>query len=112
MSSAVLSGDFFIIQIPAPGTPLFDLRVSLSGIDYILKFDWSGRESRWYMTIFDAAGNVLTAGIKLVSGWLLYNRETNPLAPFGNFMVIDPEDQAPQLADFGIRSQLVWMPAA
>jgi hypothetical protein len=112
MSEAQLSGDSFVIKIHSPGTPLFDLRVTLAGVDFILKFDWADREARFYMTIFDASGNVITAGIKLLSGILLYTRETLANAPQGNFLVIDPEDEPPQLADFGLRSQLIWLPFA
>jgi hypothetical protein len=91
---------------------LFDERVTLNGIDYILRFDWHQREERWYLDIQDASGNVITAGIKLVSSWLLYSRETLPQAPQGNFGIVDPDSLPPQLADFGLRSFLLFWPAA
>lgn len=111
MSSTALTGQAFVIAIPKPGTPLFDMRVTLNGTDFILKFDWADRESRFYMSIFDANGIVITAGIKLISGWPLLTRETLPNAPQGNFVVVDPENEPPQLADFGLRSTLCWLPA-
>lgn len=100
----------FNIPIPQLGAPLFDERVSLNGTDYILLFDWHNRESRWYLTIYDAQGNVITAGIKLISGWPLYSREVSQLAPQGQFIVADPDTLPPALADFGQRSFLLFFP--
>jgi hypothetical protein len=109
--SGVLTGDAFTVNIPAPGTPLFDMRTTLNGVEYVLLFDWHDRESRWYMSVFDVSGNTITAGIKLLANWPLYSRETLPQAPHGQFIVSDPEGLPAQLADFGLRTVFQFWPA-
>ena len=98
-----------VIKVPS-GVPLFDTRVLLDGVDYILRFDWHARESRWYFDILDGTGAVITAGIKIVANWPLLDRETLPQAPKGNFFCYDFEAEAPQLEDFGNRPTLLYFP--
>jgi hypothetical protein len=98
------------INIPNPGTPLFDARVVLNGVDYILLFDWHDREQRFYMSVYDQNGVIITAGLKLLSDWPLYSRETLPQAPNGQFFVVDPDSLPAQLPDFGLRTQLLFIP--
>lgn len=105
----ILTGEALEIAVPQD-VPLFDIRTTLKGQEYILLFDWHDRESRWYMTVLDAAGNVVTAGIKLLSNWPLYSRETLPQAPHGQFIVADPDALPAQLADFGQRTKLLFFP--
>lgn len=100
----------FLIPVPNLGVPLWEERVTLNGTEFLILFDWHDREQRWYITISDAQGNVITAGIKLVPGWPLYNRETLPQAPKGNFVIADPQNLPPALADFGQRSLLLFYP--
>lgn len=95
------------IPIPLPGTPLFDERVTLDGVDYVLTFDWHQREERWYLTVADSNGAVITAGIKLVPDWPLYQRETLPNSPKGNFLSTGP--LPPDLASFGLRTFLLYV---
>ena len=101
--------DPVVIKVPS-GVPLFDTRVILDGRDYILRFDWHGREERWYFDVLDAAGNVITAGIKIIPNFPLYDRETREDAPPGNFLCIDPEGLPARLVDFGQRSKLLYFP--
>lgn len=108
----ILTGESLTINIPKTGTPLFDMRVVLSGTDYVLLFDWHDREQRWYMSVYDQQGIVITAGLKLVSNWPLYTRETLPQRPKGQFMVVDPNALPAQLPDFGLRTLLLFWPAA
>ncbi len=99
------------VQIPVPsGVPLFDMRIILDGTEYQLRFDWHDREKRWYLDVLDSQGLVITAGIKLVPNWTLYDRETLPNSPPGNLMSYDFEFLPPQLADFGQRSFLFYFP--
>lgn len=90
-------------EIPLPtDTPLFDLRVTLDGQEYLLTFDWSERAGRWYMSIQDLSGVYLARGIKLISNWPLLRQRSNPALPPGNLFVYDPlEGDAPGFTDLG-----------
>ncbi len=47
----------------------YKLEVDLDDVTFRLTFKFNSRDEAWYMTIFDANGVLLRAGIKLVSEW-------------------------------------------
>jgi hypothetical protein len=96
------------IPIPLPGYPLWDERITLDGREYILRFDWHDREACFYFDVLDVDRNVITAGIKIIQNWALYTRETAEASPKGNFLAYSPDKTIPQLADFGLRSILLY----
>ena len=102
----------FTIPVPQLGAPLFTERVTLAGSEFVLTFDWHDRESRWYMHIADVNGNIITAGLKLIPAWPIYERETFRNRPLGQFVVFDPSVLPPALMDFGQRSFLIFYPNA
>lgn len=93
-----------------PGVPLYDMRVTLGGSSFVLTFDWSDREQRYYLTVSDVSGNVLVAGLKLISGAGVMQRFVSRAKPQGNFIVADPESLPPTVVDFGQRSFLLFFP--
>ncbi len=66
-------------------TPLFTIRARLVGREYILRFDYNGREDRWYLTILDIEGTPLRRGLKAIPGVNLlaqcYHRQELPQEP-------------------------------
>ncbi len=69
-----------MIRIPTdPDTPLYEQRVTLDEADYILLFDYSQREDRFYLTISTLEGVVIVRGIKLVTGVWIGPRVANRL---------------------------------
>ena len=48
--------------------PLYTFDVPLDGVDYLFKVDYSQRADRWYLSVFDVAGEPLRQGIKITSG--------------------------------------------
>lgn len=93
------------------GEPLYNERVKLEDRDYIFRFDWAGRESRFYMSISDSEGVLLLSGVKLVANWpLLIRHRFNAALPPGEIFAFDFElgGIPPVLEDFGTRVQLYY----
>lgn len=103
------------IEIPvALDTPLYVERTTLDGREFQLRFDYNGREDRWYLDIITVDGQNLAMGIKLVANWPLLRRFTDPRLPQGNLMAIDfspLQGQSPGFADMGRRVLLTYFPA-
>lgn len=45
--------------------PSFKIRTILEGATLILRFDWSTRQERWSLSIYDGDGNALILGLPL-----------------------------------------------
>jgi hypothetical protein len=76
-----------IQQIPLPtDNPSFSQRVSLSGTDYVLRFDYNGRENRWYLDVFDTADSPIVRGVKLIPEWPLLRRVADSRKPPGHLV--------------------------
>lgn len=74
-------------------TPLFTERVKLDDRAYDLRFDWNGRERRWYLSIA-AEGQTIAAGVKVVGNWtLLLTSRSHTLAPRGALVAVDFSDR-------------------
>lgn len=94
-----------------PNEPLYNEKVRLEGSDYIFRFDWAGREDRYYMSIYDASNNPLLLGVKVIANWsLLENHAFNANLPPGTLMAIDTESggSPPVYEDFGTRVRLFY----
>lgn len=103
------------VEIPLPvDLPLYEIRTRLDGKQYLLTFDWIGRENRWrYSVSFD--GRVLLSSRKLICHIGLLDSKAYDLdAPPGVLMAIDFSDRGgdpPGYADLGRRVRLVYFPA-
>jgi hypothetical protein len=103
-----------LFSIPTSQTDTVYRQVTLlDGREYVLAFDWSARESEWYLSIFDQDENPLALGIKVVVGLPLLYRETNPALPPGLLAAIDLArgDLDPAVDDFGTRVLLLYQEA-
>lgn len=92
-------------------TPLYTQRITLDGIEYLFRFDWSDREQRWYLTISDIDEKELASGIKIIANWPLLRRFVNPALPRGTLMAADLSPQngePPTYAELGQRVKLVY----
>lgn len=103
------------IEIPvATDTPLYTERVTLDGIEYLIKFDWNDRENRWYMGLFTVTGEPLAVGIKVLANWPLLRRFTGENMPPGVLIAADLSSQngePPTYAELGTRVKLLYYPA-
>jgi hypothetical protein len=86
--------------------------VPFDGTEYFLFFDWSARESVWYLSILDQNQNVLAGGIPIVVTWPLLRRFwSNPALPQGCLMAVDLTGQNRDIAaqtDLGQRVLLTY----
>lgn len=102
------------VEIPLSlDTPLYTQRVTLDGLEYQLRFDYSGREDRWYLTVLDVEGVILAPGVKLVANWPLLRTHLNPALPQGLLMAVDFSPlagESPGFADLGRRVLLTYTP--
>lgn len=102
------------IEIPvALDTPLYTQRTTLDGREYQLRFDYNGREDRWYLDILTVDGQKLVTGIKLIGNWPLLRRFTDPRLPPGNLVAVDfspLEGEPPGFAELGRRVLLTYFP--
>jgi hypothetical protein len=94
-----------------PGQPLYKERVRLEGRDFVFRFDWNHRESRFYASIFDVDEAPLLLGVKVLSNWgMLTRSHFNPGLPPGELIPIDLESGGvpPTFNDFGTRVRLFY----
>lgn len=94
-----------------PGEPLYKERVRLEGRDYVFRFDWSNREQRFYISIFDQDETPLLLGAKVIANWgLLTRSHYNPDLPPGELIPLDLEQGGtpPTFRDFGTRVRLFY----
>lgn len=62
MPTTTLPSTFF--QLPVD-LPCFDSTITLGGVSFGLRLDWNGREDRWYLSLYDAAGAAVVRGRKV-----------------------------------------------
>jgi hypothetical protein len=86
-------------------------RTTIDGVDYELLFMWNGRESKWYVSIFDANGNALAVGRAVVANQPLFERDTSPDLPQGMLFAMDSsyEGSHPSLFELGDRVKIVYV---
>lgn len=97
------------------GDPLlFDQTNQMDGIQYLLTFTWSDRESCWYMDVGDQNGNEICSGVRLVVNFPLLRRFVSSTRPPGEIVAVDiggtgQDIQVP--AELGDRVLLVYISA-
>jgi hypothetical protein len=97
-------------------TPYYTQRTTLDGVDYQLQFQWSARESRWYVSLLTTAGALICGPLKVLTNWpLLRWYKQREGCPAGELlaMSLSQDSSPPGLTDFGIgrRCSLVYVPA-
>ena len=99
------------LEIPIiADVPLFEIRTTLDGREFLLLFDWNDRESRWYLSIESINHEQLARGIKLLSNRPLLRKKVDPRLPSGSLVAIDTtETGVPAgFADLGSRVRLIY----
>lgn len=78
------------ILLPTYADPLHTYAIDLDGVSFTLRFDYSGKEDRWYLAIFDASGARVRSWIKLVNGINLIDLAAyDERAPQGQLIAFD-----------------------
>jgi hypothetical protein len=83
--------------------------VPLSGVDYVMRLRWNGRDYRWYMSLETVAGEKVFSGVRVVANYpLTYSGRDLPWPP-GVLMAYSEEDDAdPGLDELGERVRLMY----
>ena len=94
-----------------PDVPHFDFQVVLEGATFTLELRWNERSSTWSLSVFDAAGEQLTAGRPVVLGAELLGRSADARLPRGALFAIDTSGKNLEAGryDLGSRVQLVYI---
>lgn len=102
-----------IVPTPANGYPDETVRVSLDGQSYSIRWLWNGREGVWAFSIADADGAAIQSGVRVVLNANLLEWTSDPRAPGGAIMVVDPTGgtEDPTLETLGQRVQIVYLTA-
>jgi hypothetical protein len=104
------------VEVPVQNaTPLYTQRVTLEGRDYLLRFDWNGREGRWYLDVGTVDEVWIVTGVKVICNWPLFRTLTDDRKPPGYLMAADlsPEGgEPPGFYDLGQRVKLLYFPAS
>lgn len=106
-----------VIPTPDGTTPFASQTTTLDGVPYILQFQYSQREDRWFLLLATIDGSVIYGAVKLVLNWPLFAQCRDTRAPPGQFMVISntqADDSPPGLNEIapGARCVLTYTPIA
>jgi hypothetical protein len=106
-----------IIPTNSDGTAFWTQRTNLDGSDYQLEFQWSTRQARWYLNLYDSDGNLLIGSVKLILNWPLFRHYHGRAGvPAGELWVISlgSSVEPPGFDELGagLRCELTYFPAA
>lgn len=92
------------------GESVFSQVVSLDGVDYIIRFRWNARTSRWFVRLEDTDGTVLLGDRKLVGGHhpMLAHYGGGEL-PCGELWSVTTSGEDAGLFDLGDDADLVYV---
>jgi hypothetical protein len=91
----------------------FDFVVELDGVSYTLDCKWNYRAEAWFLSLYDADGQPISVGIRLVVGFPLGKRCKSSRMPPGVLQAQDTSGakRDPGLEDLGSRVQLYYFSA-
>lgn len=90
----------------------FDFTCELEGATYGFEFRWNDRISTWRLNLLDGDGNLLAAGVPVVTNApLLRAFRTLPGLPAGEIIVVDSQglDTDAGFEDLGRRHQAIYI---
>lgn len=97
------------------GVPMQQFQVALDGVLFGVSLRWNERAPAWVMTLRDAAGTTLAAGVRVCLGAGLVPTPRPAGFPAGQLLVVDTDGSGvePGLNDFGAgaRTRLVYLDA-
>lgn len=91
--------------------PWYSFTCTLEGATYTIECAFNTRANRWYMTLGDAVGNIIVAGVPLlIERDLLAAYRYLPIPP-GNFVALDNsgQGQEPTLGSFLLDHVLLYV---
>lgn len=100
-----------IVPLPTEDETLRQQESTLDGQTFVLTFDWSAREDRWYLQVADTNGTTLISGIKLVPRISLLRNLSNDTRPAGELRLYTTDDVDPTRTTID-QATLIYIPAA
>lgn len=102
-----------MLMLPTFDAPAYSYTIALDGRDYTLSLVYSERTDDWRLSIFDAAGEPIARGQRIVSNFPLFRRLVDARMPSGALIALDMRRQPrdPGLADFGEQVRLAYLSA-
>lgn len=98
------------------GVPFQQSQVDLDGVPFNVELRWNERAPAWVMTLRDASGAVLRAGVRVCLGAELLPAEKPSTFPAGTLLAVDTSDSGVDagLDELGAdaRVRLVYLEAA
>jgi len=74
---------------PSARSPFFEQRTSLDGAEYVLKFKWNERRSRWTFDLADQSEDPIISGVTVNTGFDFLARVTDSRKPAGILTALD-----------------------
>lgn len=102
-----------VLQIQAPsGVPFCSQRVQLDQVEFELALSWNERESRFYIVLYDSAGELVVSK-KLVLDYPLLRGNIDTRRPKGELLAVDTlgTGEPAGLGDLGQRVVLLYIEA-
>jgi hypothetical protein len=102
------------LVLPATSdAPWYDFEATLEGSTYRFELRWNGRSGAWFLSLQDAAGDVIAAGRRVVLGAQLLGRSADARLPPGTLLAVDTSgtDEEAGRDELGERVQLVYVEA-
>jgi hypothetical protein len=101
-------------SIPLPiDTPRASFRVTLEGADFTVRLDYHDRQDRYFLSLADADGTIIVAGVKLVANWSVLRGVVNASRPPGMLVILpSTTDEGPTFTGLGRGFSLLYYTAA
>lgn len=93
-----------LVQIPVNfNAPDFEFQIDLDGVVYGFRFTLNERTDRYSMTVSTEAGDVIVAGVAVVTNWKILERFKDERLPPGEIFTMDTTGgtDEPSPANFG-----------
>jgi hypothetical protein len=106
-----------VIPTPDGTTPFATQTTTLDGVPYLLTFQYSQREDRWFLLLSTVDGSPIYGAVKLVLNWPLFAQCRDTRRPPGQFYVVSntqSDDSPPGLNELAptARCALTYIPIA
>ncbi len=96
-----------------PTSPYYEYTVPLDAVLYTFRFKFNARDEAWFFDLLRGTdGELLRAGVKVVTGWPLLRLYQGDDAPAGHIMAVslgDPGAEATTVAQLGDGILLVYV---
>ena len=98
------------LTIPVTSTePSSSVDVMLDDKAFSIETRWNDRDGAWYLSLYDADGEAIITGRRVVADWDLLLRVQDARRPTGRLLVVDTTGAGdPGRDDLGDRVQLVY----